>query len=72
MAPTQRCEVDEMQLSIGSRWTDTHGREFVLDAVTHNGAETWVSYTRNDNTSYRCFAEAFTQRFRRIENDSRT
>jgi hypothetical protein len=73
MAPTQRCEVDEMQLSIGSRWTDSQGREFMIDAVTHNGTETWVAYTRvSDNTSYRCFAEAFEHRFQRIEGNSRT
>jgi len=65
MAPTQRSEVDEMQLSIGSRWTDSQGREFVIDAVNTNGAETWVAYTRvGDRTSYRCLAEAFTFRFR--------
>jgi len=72
MAPAQRCEVDEMQLSIGSHWTDTQGREFVIDAVGTNGAETWVAYTRvGDRTSYRCLAEAFEHRFARIENDSR-
>ena len=62
-----------MQLSIGSRWTDGQRREFVLDAVEENSTETWVAYTRvNDNTSYRCFAEAFVNRFQRIENDSRS
>ena len=62
-----------MQMSIGSLWTDSQGREFVIDAVTHNDAETWVAYTRiSDRTSYRCFAEAFIHRFQRIENDSRT
>jgi hypothetical protein len=61
-----------MQVSIGSRWTDTQGREFVIDAVEENGAETWVAYTRvSDLTSYRCLAEAFTHRFTRTENDSR-
>lgn len=61
-----------MQLSIGSRWTDSQGREFVIDAVGSNGAETWVAYTRvGDRTSYRCLAEAFEHRFTRIENDSR-
>ena len=54
-----------MQLSIGSRWTDSQGCEFVIDAVTHNVAEIWVAYTRvDDRTSYRCLAEAFTFRFR--------
>jgi hypothetical protein len=72
MAPTQRCEVDEMQLPLGSRWTDSQGREFVVDAVTTNGVETWVAYTCvSDRTSYRCLAEAFEHRFRRTENDSR-
>jgi hypothetical protein len=53
-----------MQLSLGSRWTDTQGREFVIDAVSTNGVETWVTYTRvGDQTSYRCLAEAFTYRF---------
>jgi len=62
-----------MQLSVGSRWTDSQGREFVLDAVDKNGAETWVSYTRvTDCTSYSCLVEAFTDRFLRIENDSRS
>jgi len=62
-----------MQLSVGSRWTDSQGHEFVLDAVEENGIETWVSYTRaKDCTSYRCFAEAFINRFQRIENDSRS
>ena len=62
-----------MQLSLGSRWIDSQGREFVVDAVDENGAETWVTYTRvGDRTSYRCLAEAFTYRFSRIENDSRT
>ena len=62
-----------MQLRVGSRWTDTEGREFVVDAVTTNGAETWVEYCRvGDRTYYRCLAEAFVYRFRKIENDSRT
>ena len=61
-----------MQLSLGSRWTDSQGREFVVDAVDDNGAETWVTYTRiGDRTSYRCLAEAFTYRFSRTEHDSR-
>ena len=61
-----------MQLPLGSRWTDSQGREFVIDAVGDNGAEIWVIYTRiGDQTSYRCLAEAFTFRFSRIENDSR-
>ena len=73
MAPTQRCEVDAMQLRVGSRWCDHQGNEFIIDAVGENGAETWVSYYRKDtNIHYRCLAEAFTDRFRRIENDSRT
>lgn len=51
---------------------DTQGREFVIDAVTTNGAETWVEYCRvGDRTYYRCLSEAFTDRFRKIENDSR-
>ncbi len=62
-----------MRLQIGSRWTDTQGREFVIDAVNENGAEIWVDYTRVvDRTSYRCLVEAFTHRFSRTENDSRT
>jgi hypothetical protein len=53
-----------MQLSIGSRWCDQRGQEFVVDAVDKNSEETWVAYTRlGDNTSYRCLAEAFTYRF---------
>lgn len=61
-----------MQLSVGSRWTDSLGTEFVIDAIGDNGAEIWVSYYRmGDHTHYRCLAEAFTYRFRRIENDSR-
>jgi len=51
-------------LSVGSRWCDARGREFVIDAIGSNGAETWVAYTRvGDHTSYRCLAEAFTHRF---------
>lgn len=62
-----------MQPSVGSRWMDTQGREFVLDAVSTNGAEVWIAYTRvGDNTSYRCLAEAFEHRFSRTENDSRS
>ena len=54
-----------MQLSIGSRWTDSQGCEFVIDAVNTNGAETWVEYCRvRDTTYYRCLAEAFLFRFR--------
>ena len=54
-----------MQLLVGSLWTDPQGREFVVEAVGDNGAETWVSYTRaGDSTSYRCLAEAFTYRFK--------
>ena len=61
-----------MQLSIGSRWCDHQGREFVVDAVDENSAKIWVAYTRmDDGTSYRCLAEAFEHRFRRTENDSR-
>ena len=62
-----------MQLPVGSLWMDSQGREFVIDAVTANGAEIWVEYTRvGDRTYYRCLAEAFTYRFSRTENDSRT
>jgi len=62
-----------MQLSVGSRWRDHQGQEFEIDAVTTNGAETWVEYWRvGSNTYYRCLAEAFTFRFSRTENDSRT
>ena len=61
-----------MQLSLGSRWTDSQGREFVIDAVDNNGAEIWVTYPRTgDRTSYRCLTEAFTYRFSRTEHDSR-
>jgi hypothetical protein len=61
-----------MQLSVASRWMDTQGREFVIDAVTSNGAEVWVEYCRvGDSTYYRCLAEAFSHRFTRIENESR-
>jgi hypothetical protein len=62
-----------MQLPLGSRWTDHQGQKFKVDAVNTNGEETWVEYCRvKDNTSYRCLAEAFINRFRRTENDSRT
>lgn len=61
-----------MQLPVGSHWTDHQGCEFVIDTVTNNGAEIWVAYYRKDtNIHYRCLAEAFTHRFRKIENDSR-
>lgn len=61
-----------MQLPVGSHWTDGLGTEFVIDAVGVNGVETWVSYYRIDNnTHYRCLAEAFTYRFQRIDNESR-
>ena len=56
-----------MQLSVGSRWTDSLGNEFVIDAIANNGTETWVAYYRLDtNIHYRCLAEAFTYRFREI------
>lgn len=56
-----------MQLSVGSRWTDVEGRIFIVDAVANNGAETWVSYYRQDtNVHYRTLVEAFTHRFREI------
>jgi len=72
MAPTQKCEINEMQLPLGSRWTDGQRQEFEIDAIVENGAETWVAYTRiGDGTNYRCLAEAFLFRFRRTENDSR-
>jgi len=62
-----------MQLPLGSRWRDHQGQEFKVDAVSNDGAETWVEYCRvKDNTSYRCLAEAFTFRYSRIQNDSRT
>lgn len=58
-----------MQLSVGSRWTDTEGRIFVIDAVANNGTETWVAYYRQDtNVHYRTLAEAFTHRFTKIDN----
>jgi hypothetical protein len=61
-----------VQLSVGSRWTDSQGNQFEIQAIGENGAETWVAYIRvGDRTSYRCLAEAFTYRFQRIENDSR-
>lgn len=60
-----------MQLSIGSRWTDHEGREFVIDAMGQNGAEIWVSYYRvGTHTYYRCLAEAFTHRFTLLENNN--
>jgi hypothetical protein len=53
-----------LQLSVGSRWTDGRGNEFVVDAIDTNGVETWVAYTKlGDCTNYRCLAEAFTYRF---------
>jgi len=62
-----------MRLQVGSRWTDQQGQEFEIDAVSINGDETWVEYCRvRDRTYYRCLAEAFTFRFSRTENDSRT
>jgi hypothetical protein len=68
MAQTQRCEVNEVQLSVASRWVDTEGKVFVVDAVTTNGAEVWVSYCRSeDNTYYNCLIEAFTHRFKEIK-----
>jgi hypothetical protein len=58
-------------MSIGSLWIDSKGQEFKITAIDH-GTETWVAYTRlQDNTSYRCLAESFTDRFTRIENESR-
>ena len=61
-----------MQLPVGSQWTDSQGKQFEIDAIVENGTETWVAYTRvGDKISYRCLAEAFEHRFRRIENDSR-
>lgn len=58
-----------MQLSVGSKWSDQQGNTFVVDTVVHNGAETWVSYYRTDtNMHYRCLAEAFTYRFRLVDN----
>lgn len=57
-----------MQLSVGSRWIDTKGCEFVIDSVSENGVETWVEYCRvNDKTFYRCLAEAFTYRFKELK-----
>ena len=62
-----------MQLSVGSRWTDTQGQEFFINAIEKNGADTWVAYTRaKDNSEYRCLLDAFKYRFSRIENDSRS
>jgi hypothetical protein len=62
-----------MQLQVGSHWTDSQGREFEIDAVSTNGTQTWVAYTRvGDGTSYRCWAEAFEHRFTRTEHDTRT
>ena len=61
-----------MQLSVGSRWTDGQGNNFVIDAIGNNGAETWVAYYGVDtNIHYRCLAEAFEYRFQRIDNESR-
>jgi hypothetical protein len=61
-----------MRLQVGSRWSDVYGREFVIEDVNSNGAETWVAYTRvSDCTSYCCLVEAFEHRFSRTENDSR-
>jgi hypothetical protein len=62
-----------VQLPVGSRWTDSQGQQFKINSVDDNGDETWVTYTRvKDDTDYRCLAEAFTCRFLRIENDSRS
>jgi hypothetical protein len=60
-----------VQLSVGSRWHDGQRNQFVVDVVDKDGTEVWVSYTRvGDQTSYRCLAEAFTERFQRVENES--
>jgi hypothetical protein len=62
-----------MRLQVGSRWRDHQGQEFEINTIDENDSNTWVCYTRLvDWTSYRCLAEAFTFRFTRTENDSRT
>ena len=62
-----------MRLQIGSQWCDHRGQEFEINTIDENGDETWVNYTRvKDRTTYRCLAEAFTHRFSRTENDSRS
>ena len=62
-----------MRLQVGSRWRDHRGQEFEINAIDENDSNARVCYTRvEDRTSYRCLAEAFTFRFLRIENDSRT
>lgn len=68
MAQAQRCEVDAMQVRVGTVWTDTQGTEFVVDAVANNEAQTWIAYYRVDtNTHYRCLYEAFVYRFRELK-----
>ena len=65
MGSCQNRKDHAVQLSVGSKWTDSLGNEFVVDAVADNGAETWVAYYRKDtNIHYRCLAEAFTYRFK--------
>ena len=56
-----------MPLRVGSRWCDTEGHEFIVDAVDQTGDQTWVTYYRREtNTYYRCLSEAFAYRFREI------
>jgi hypothetical protein len=69
MGSSQNRKDHAVQLSVGSHWIDTHGNQFVVDAVESNGVEIWVDYTRiGDRTFYRCLSEAFEYRFTRIDN----
>jgi hypothetical protein len=61
-----------MQLLVGSLWTDPRGQEFEIVELG-DGENPWVHYENiRTGQSYSCLAEAFTYRFLRIENDSRT
>ena len=61
-----------MQLLVGSLWTDPRGQEFEIVELG-DGENPWVHYENiKTGQSYSCLAAAFTCRFLRIENDSRT
>lgn len=57
-------------ITIGSRWfSGNRDKIFIVTDLYEKNENIWVSYTNEDKT-YSCLIEAFTQKFREITNEN--
>jgi hypothetical protein len=63
-----------MKTRIGSRWSASDGRIFVVDRTETRDGKDWVFYhiatkdAEEEAREYSCYTEAFAHRFREIVN----